>query len=40
MQQAREDLHKAIRKVAQDVMEKFRISPEDFNKLVDDLEVV
>ena len=40
MQEARESLHKAIRKVAQDVMEKFRIAPEDFNKIVDGLEIV
>lgn len=40
MQEARESLHKAIRKVAQEVMEKFRIAPEDFNKIVDGLEIV
>lgn len=40
MQEARESLHKAIRKVAQDVMEKFRLPPEQFNKLVDELEIV
>lgn len=39
MQQAREDLHKAIRKVAQEIMEKFRIPPEDFSKIVDELEI-
>ena len=39
MQQAREDLHKAIRKAAQEIMEKFRIPPEDFSKIVDDLEI-
>lgn len=39
MQEAREGLHKAIRKVAQEIMEKFRIPPEDFNKLVDELEI-
>ena len=40
MQEARESLHKAIRKVAQEVMEKFRIPPEDFDKIVDGLEIV
>lgn len=39
MQQARESLHRAIRKVAQDVMEKFRISPEQFKEIVADLEI-
>ena len=39
MQQARESLHKAILKVAQDVMEKFRIPPEQFKKIADDLEI-
>lgn len=39
MQEARESLHKAIRKVAQEIMEKFRIAPEDFSKLVDELEI-
>lgn len=40
MQESRDNLHKAIRKVAQEVMEKFRIPPEDFNKIVDELEIV
>ena len=39
MQQAREDLYKAIRKVAQEIMEKFRISPEQFKEIVDELEM-
>ena len=39
MQQAREDLHKAIRKVAQEIMKKFRISPEQFSQIVDELEM-
>ena len=39
MQQARDDLHKAIRKVSQEIMEKFRIPPEDFSKIVDELEM-
>ena len=39
MQESRDNLHKAIRKVAQEVMEKFRITPEDFSKIVDELEI-